>query len=569
MRNKNQLYQKYEKILFLSLFFILVFMPGIFLAEANNTPYYLDNRAAPGGNGTTKLLTGSTCAFKTISQINSHADFQPGDKILIAQGETFITPDSTGLRPKGSGSASGQITIDSYDAGMGNAKPVIDAQGKNNSRAIYLENTDYWTIQNLEVRNWNASNTSTRQGIWIGEWIAKPGPDSVYHSIKIINNTVRKVKGSNIHPYYYDNSGIRVQTNQLTVKLDDILIQNNQLDSIYGQGIFFIGETSDGGVNWWNYLSTNVVVRGNTVSQTGADGIVIWGTDNELVEYNLVDGAGQLGRSGGTGVGTAYLAALWSGFHKNGVIQYNEIRRTKLWVGDGQALDNDNGLWGATVFQYNYTHDNEGGFFLDCYRGSGDPQADYDANAHSIVRYNISQNDGSNCCDPANPYKFFHLIRSKAKIYNNVFYTSPGHKFRFIIESSTTNDTLINNIFVGDSIVFSNCSHLSTFIFDHNCFWGGCQNVPSGCSAGYTNNNPTIADPAFIGPAGGGGNGLGSVQCYKLKVGSPCIGAGATISNNGGLDYWGKHLYGTQRQPSIGAYERPNMIPVLKQLLVD
>ncbi len=48
------------------------------------------------------------------------------------------------------------------------------------------------------------------------------------------------------------------------------------------------------------------------------------------------------------------------------IIQYNEVARTKLFDADGTAFDTDLGTGGTIYFQYNYSHGNEGGFWLDC-----------------------------------------------------------------------------------------------------------------------------------------------------------------------------------------------------------
>jgi hypothetical protein len=44
------------------------------------------------------------------------------------------------------------------------------------------------------------------------------------------------------------------------------------------------------------------------------------------------------------------------------------------------------------------------------------------------------------------------------------------------------------------------------------------------------------------------------VDGYKLQPGSPLIGAGLPVENNGGRDYWGNKLP-EGGKPSIGAHE--------------
>ena len=77
---------------------------------------------------------------------------------------------------------------------------------------------------------------------------------------------------------------------------------------------------------------------------------------------------------------------------------------------DGEGFDSDLNSRN-TIIQYNYSHDNEGGFLLICNDGSQAP-ADNAGNVGTIVRYNISQNDHHRGINIAGPV-------TNATIYNN------------------------------------------------------------------------------------------------------------------------------------------------------
>jgi hypothetical protein len=83
-------------------------------------------------------------------------------------------------------------------------------------------------------------------------------------------------------------------------------------------------------------------------------------------------------------------------------------------------------------------------------------------------------------------------------------------------------------------------------VFDHNVFWGGVQNQPPDA-------NSILSDPK-LGAPGSGGEGLDSLQGYRLLPGSPCIHAGAAVENNGARDFWGSALPAAG-PPDIGAYQ--------------
>jgi len=61
---------------------------------------------------------------------------------------------------------------------------------------------------------------------------------------------------------------------------------------------------------------------------------------------------------------------------------------TRLFENDGTAFDTDWGTAGDTIFQYNYTHDNQGGFWLDCMGINRNREC-----GKTILRYNISIDD--------------------------------------------------------------------------------------------------------------------------------------------------------------------------------
>jgi len=68
-----------------------------------------------------------------------------------------------------------------------------------------------------------------------------------------------------------------------------------------------------------------------------------------------------------------------------------------------------------SVFQYNYSHDNEQGAFLLCALGSPRSRG---FNEGVVVRYNISQNDSGNLVRISGVVK-------DALIHNNTFYARP------------------------------------------------------------------------------------------------------------------------------------------------
>ena len=95
-------------------------------------------------------------------------------------------------------------------------------------------------------------------------------------------------------------------------------------------------------------------VENNYMEKIGGDGITVRDTDGALIEHNLVRDCRYQN--------TGYNVGIWPFEAANTVIQYNEAYDTHS-VQDGQGLDCDHAS-SNSVMQYNYSHNNEGGFML-------------------------------------------------------------------------------------------------------------------------------------------------------------------------------------------------------------
>ena len=126
------------------------------------------------------------------------------------------------------------------------------------------------------------------------------------------------------------------------------------------------------------------MVRNNVVENTTGDGIVVRRASAPLCEYNTAVHCCAK-------VGTANVA-IWTFGCDDAVIQYCEAYDTVPGGSDKQGFDIDHSS-NRAVLQYNYSHNNSGGFVLVC-----TPAGSF--NDGSIVRYNISQNDRDDIIRP-------------------------------------------------------------------------------------------------------------------------------------------------------------------------
>ena len=229
-----------------------------------------------------------------------------------------------------------------------------------------------------------------------------------------------------------------------------------------------------------------------------------------------------------------YAAGIWPFDCDDTLIQFNEVsgmRGTK----DGQGFDSDY-LCRRSLFQYNYSHDNEGGFFLVCAPGRS-------YNEDTIIRYNLSQNDGVNSA------RVFHISGARnTKIYNNTIYVGPKQNLPLLLfndwDGGSARDTFFyNNIFYVAGRVTYDWGKSQHTVFENNVFYGTHAQLPSDASA--STNQPALTKP------GSGGDGFSTLAGYELSDASSCL-PGKILPDNGGRDFFGR-VVPTNYPPCIGA----------------
>jgi hypothetical protein len=469
-------------------------------------------------------------AWKSLDKVNVTV-FQPGEKILFKAGTAYQGQ----LHPRGSGTVALPIVVDMYGHGE---KPLIAAQGKFHE-ALLLQNQEYWEVNNLQLTNTGPVPDTVRYGARVMSW-----DYGTAHHIYLRNLDVHDVNGSNVKRDDGEGDGILWQNGGDKVKsrFDDLLIEGCHLVRTDRNGICgYVPYPKDPG-KW--FPSLHVVIRGNLLEDIGGDAIKVEGSDHALVEHNIVRGARRRCND--------YAAGIWPWASDNTVIQFNEVSGM-MGTKDGEAFDSD-GYCTNTIIQYNYSHDNEGGFQLICCTDS----------IQTTVRYNISRNDHT---------RLFHMggpIRDVA-IYNNLFYTGKGIDIDLFLweggrEPWADHTTVSNNIFYADGtgrnstairrqhvddgtfIRQPGVGRATRIVFQNNVFYGNFKDVPAAWMA--LRFDPLLKQP------GSGGDSFDSLAGYQLQGGSPAIAAGVPLPDNGGRDFWGnKVLEG--KKPCAGAYEKP------------
>lgn len=490
----------------------------------------------------------------------------PGDRLLLERGSVF-SGDCLHLRNV-RGSADAPVVIDAYGEGP---LPRIDADGEGVwfqdygaaldnplhrrsgyvSSAVLLYDCAFLEIRRLAMTNigcvqdaaYNDAERMNRTGVAV---VAQNG--GTLQHIHLQELDIRHVHG-NVYDKHMNNGGIyftvfRPQDEAATgiARYDDILIEKCRVEDVNRWGIavaytaycdrFTTSELPDRIVAM--YGATRVVVRGNYVRDPGGDAITTMYCDRPVIEYNVSEGAGrQINR-------TDYIAsdfgrvaaAIWPWKCKNAIFQFNEAFHTHYHGGenqDGQAFDAD---WSdGTVYQYNYSHDNEGGCLMIC-----GEQA-----VNTIFRYNISQNDGRAVLLPADS--------PTAQIYNNTFYIKPDVPFLATNGQSVGPTVIRNNILyaAGDHPAPQNW-HNEVTRYENNLFFG-FDTLPTN-DHGNRSADPGLRDPGTGGTGGPNGPALNTLDGYRLARFGPARGAGIPIEDAGIRDFFGHVL---TDPPSIGA----------------
>ena len=550
------------------------------ITSPGNTTYYVSNS---GGVDTNDGRSPAT-AWKSFAKLNA-STFAAGDKILLKAGDTWT---GTTLQPRGSGAPGRPITLGKYgDAGL---RPVLNAADDPTSMntqdlvkgtdshvidytqsfntSVYLYNQQYWTIRDLDVSNHAEGftdpngDTKLRSGIMVMNDNA-----GTLHSISVLNNEVHDVLGSKSQKTYWGGAGIiyTVMLKRADIStpsnFDGALIEGNYVRNTNRQGIVTnsrqnlrpdidnTGNLQDTVAKGWSpwYPSTNVVIRDNYVKAVAGDGILPQVTERALVERNTVDGFNQ--RSGGASAG------IWAWNADHTVFQFNEAFGGKT-TQDGQGYDLDYGQTG-TIYQYNYSHDNDGGFMLVCAPGQGSNASGPGSGVTSqdgVVRYNISQNDKARSF-------MFSGYSDGTLIYNNTIYQAPG------INAQPINFWAWNKTYPTSVSFYNNIFHLvsaGTWNYQDQGLWMQGMKFDSNTVFGtHTTGETTLdahmstSDPRLVAPGTGatrtpvGGDYLApSLDGYKLGPGSPASASGKVIETttgrtidgktpNGGRDYWG------------------------------
>ena len=492
------------------------------------TVYYADSKNGKDSNSGYSPAQ----ALKSLLKINA-LQLHAGDQVLFKCGTSY----NGQLKISGSGVAGKLLVIGSYGKGT---KPVINGEGRFKA-AVLIYNSSYILVENLEITNKGTDRAAGRMGLHL--LLDNFGTAK---ETTVRNLYIHDVNGSNVKK---DGGGAGIHwTNQGKQKpsaFDGLLIEKCVLERTDRNGITSSGYWSR---QFW-FPSYHVVIKNNTLNDIGGDGIVPIGCDGAVIEHNVVTRAGQRFPEGDAAAG------IWPWSCDRTVIQHNEVAYTAgPW--DAQGFDSD---WNCrnTIIQYNYSHNNMGGFLLVCNDGGvGMPSSI--GNTGTIVRYNISINDGYRTTGKSAGFSpVIHITGpvKDTKIYNNIIYIPARNAVGLdstLIEMGTwkgfADSTLVaNNIFYVAGKAGHHLAGSTRNIFLSNVYAGSDQNKGLPGEAIYT-------DPQFLRLPLKDPEGIKNLKGFRLKARSALKAAGIPVVNSTVADFFGNPVP-AEAKPTIGIHQ--------------
>jgi hypothetical protein len=345
-------------------------------SAAAGTTYYVDCSAGSNGDGS------QSSPFNSLAAING-VTLGPGDSALFKRGTTCHGQ----LKPVGSGASGSPITIGAYGSG---ARPIIDGDYAV-APVVSLNVQEYFVFQDLEIKE----STGAGLRIWGGKGAA-----------------LSYFRLTNLYVHHVDlhDGGFAIEVGRYNWRsINDAVIDNCVTHDAF-RGIYIAGQCCNDPAKRGN----DNVIRNSVAYNCENDGIILFNTNNALMENNVVYSSGLQPE-----VENHTPNALWTWDVGGAVVQFNEVYLMESPDADGGAYDIDY-YCQDNIYQYNYAHDNYA-FGIAVYG------AERTGTINSVVRYNIFSNNGR---VKSHEGDFYTLTWNRGwldgmQIYNNTSYWNP------------------------------------------------------------------------------------------------------------------------------------------------
>lgn len=502
---------------------------------------FFSSLAEDGGDGSLEKPFNSLDALKSV-------EFTPGTHIYIEKGSTFL---GSLVLSDVHGSENEPVVVTTYGKGE---KPIVDGNDLNGGGVLHISNCSYLLVEGLDITD-SATAEGDRRGVLI-TCDNNLGTDEVvtYNSITLNNLYIHDIIGyrdaenSGMSMASKITGGIHLWSCDGLGRVDGFTVTGCQITEVSNVGIATwqkVEQNNDKGTvsvkmvspytsEFTDFAHINVHIDGNEISHIGKNAIFARNLYGGLIEYNVVHDTAKYCVSGNSIVTRSVDGT---------VIQYNEGYRNLARERDSDGKLQDGCMLDAdldskyTVWQYNYSHDNSFGLFINCTTEDKDV---------AIVRYNLSVNDKGN-----KGIIYVNYASAGIYVYNNTIITS--YDTEYIIQSNGAGRTsfIYNNLIYNrsDKAKFSingNCDMTAQYNLIFNEYGSSIEGLDYFKS--INKNGIYDVDPMFVGYLQEDSIlGINNQGTYILDGNSPALGVGLVV--DGVNDF-----FGNEYKKSIGFY---------------
>ncbi len=427
--------------------------------------YYFDS-ASSNGDGTIENPYSSLLDIAKIT-------FNEGTRLFFKCGSLFSAP----LELKNlSGTKDHPILLTSYGEG---SLPKIAGNDISGKGVVYLLNCSCLILENLEIYDTSRTEKDRR-----GVLVELTNPNNTNDILTYSSIALRHLSIHDIHGYSdAENAGmatsskitggIHLWSKDGRARIDGFEVSDCTIKNVSNVGIATWYQVNGTKVNKVSPYDSkfersshkNVLLARNEISYIAKNGIFVRNLFGGAIIDNVLHDTATTCKAGNTIV-TSYVDSTL--VERNEGYRNMAQKQSNGKFQDGAMLDSD--LQSRNViFQYNYSHDNSFGLFLNC-NASG--QYDAGAKDNVTLRYNLSLADKGN-----KGIIYLNYYVGKVDCYNNTIVTSSSTSPILLQVKDDRSLQFYNNLIYAHSSSSLDLGNKAKLVMEKNLFYSSSSDI--------------------------------------------------------------------------------------------